>query len=955
MITLRPLHFRACPLRIVALAIAVTAPMSHAAAPPVATGPAPAGEEAPIQLAVFEVGAQKDVGYAASTAMLGTRTNEKLENLPNSISIMTQEFIEDLAFNNYLDAIDFSVSAENTYNSQGTVGAVSGNQSGNEVIFRSFSSIRQLRDGFPMFIVADTFNTERLEFGRGPGGLAYGDVDAGGTVNIASKRATFQRKGSAQVRIDSFGSKRLSVDLNEGIPAARLGVRLNAINSRTDLWRQRAGRDLEAYAGALRWEPFKSRRTQIDAMVEIGNSTNRVTPLQYTDARRAYVPGTGTTALDADPNRPGVQLHGVGMQQAAPAGNNHALVDIGGVIYNLNSTPTHVFRVNPNVNGLEGAGAVSPTDPQNPNRYPLMTISTDIVPLGQDWGGPDNVHDTKYHSYTIELKHSVSDRLNLLVAHNGQKDDTVRRQTLSNNATNTFTGSRQINIDVNPQLPNPNGPGVVPNPNFEELFVFHRPYVNTDGHDIQNWRAQAVYDAELPRGISQRFVGGVTYRHEKYYIEDFNYGLSPEEIARRGFTGPAAFYTNNLVAPVHYFKDGNDDEALGWNPRPGITHLFRANVLNVNRHLDQSLTSGWVNILGSYFKNRLRTSIGLSRDHWVQDASAATRASPTTNEQQFVARDGTLIPNHGLARGNPPLYPFADEWTTNQSYGAVWHVQPWISLTGGYFESSQFSDNYGLDLHGNALAPRNGEGVDYSVRFNLFDGKVNASVTRFETTQENLTAGVTAAVRNELQGLLGQTFVNTTDYRDRTAEGWEYQILTNITPNWTLTASYSRNTSVFTRFFPLTEAKLTEARTAAQALGRNPDDATIITRQFLEDQEDGATTSTRKTAALATRYSFREGPLKGLTAGVAARYAAGRLRPGGVTIGGIVVFPPNTMTDDYIITSPFVSYRRKFARFTGTVQLNANNVFDVRSNQGAIRFPRYTEPRQLIFTTTLSF
>src|SRR5687768_8211706 len=48
--------------------------------------------QAPVQLAIFEVGADQDKGYAASTAMTGTRTNEKLENLPNSISIMTQEF-----------------------------------------------------------------------------------------------------------------------------------------------------------------------------------------------------------------------------------------------------------------------------------------------------------------------------------------------------------------------------------------------------------------------------------------------------------------------------------------------------------------------------------------------------------------------------------------------------------------------------------------------------------------------------------------------------------------------------------------------------------------------------------------------------------------------------------------------------------------------------------------------
>src|SRR4029078_11710797 len=107
---------------------------------------------------------------------------------------------------------------------------------------------------------------------------------------------------------------------------------------------------------------------------------------------------------------------------------------------------------------------------------------------------------------------------------------------------------------------------------------------------------------------------------------------------------------------------------------------------------------------------KVRTSIGLSREHWVQDASTPTRTDPANfNEQRFVAADNTLIPNRGTEKIDAPVFRFADEWSTNQTYGGVWHVIPWLSLTAGYFESSQFSDNYGLDLLGNALEPLNGE------------------------------------------------------------------------------------------------------------------------------------------------------------------------------------------------------------------------------------------------------
>src|SRR5437879_3501915 len=67
-----------------------------------------AADSDPITLSVFEVTSDKDRGYAASSALTGTRTNEKLENLPNSISVMTHDFLEDLALNNYFDAVGFA-------------------------------------------------------------------------------------------------------------------------------------------------------------------------------------------------------------------------------------------------------------------------------------------------------------------------------------------------------------------------------------------------------------------------------------------------------------------------------------------------------------------------------------------------------------------------------------------------------------------------------------------------------------------------------------------------------------------------------------------------------------------------------------------------------------------------------------------------------------------------------
>src|SRR4026207_1239733 len=85
-------------------------------APTVKTETKNAARDEPGPLSAFEITADQDKGYAASSALTGTRTNEKLENLPNSISVMTHDFLEDLALNNYFDAVGFAANAENIAN-----------------------------------------------------------------------------------------------------------------------------------------------------------------------------------------------------------------------------------------------------------------------------------------------------------------------------------------------------------------------------------------------------------------------------------------------------------------------------------------------------------------------------------------------------------------------------------------------------------------------------------------------------------------------------------------------------------------------------------------------------------------------------------------------------------------------------------------------------------------------
>jgi outer membrane receptor for ferric coprogen and ferric-rhodotorulic acid len=853
--------------------------------------------------------------------------------------------MSDLALNDFFGAVDFAVGAENEYNNQGTIGAPVNSRSGNQINFRGIPSIRQLRDGYPWFLPQDAFNTERIEFARGPGGLAYGDVDPAGMINISTKRATFRRRATALIRYDNFGTQRYSVDINQPLHP-RLGLRFNALASEVEQFRQRNNRNHHGYAGALRWEPFSHRRTRLDANLEVGRTTYQLGHLHLNDHVTPYLRGSGTNAADADPVRAGVQVNGVGMRRIAAPGNTHVHLDIGGTLHDLQSTATTTFR---NSATLTGAGVDTGADPQNPALVPLLPISYSITPYGRDWGGPENRADAKFHAYTIELSHAFGEHLRALVSFNGQVDDTSRPQTYSASGA-LGVNARGVFIDVNRVLPHPTTPGAtIPNPRFEEYFVVHSPTLATDGHDIHGWRGTGVYDTKLPFfDATLRLVASTSYRREKVYLNTFNFALAREEITRRGFTGAAATFPNNLVYPVHYLADGNSDEALRLRITPGQTGWYRAG--GNNSRFDQSFGSGSLSALNSFFKGRLHTSAGVSRDYFRQNRNRVGAANAATGEFQLFDLAGNVIANPGDY--DVPTQRLRRDYSTSQSYGGVFRVLPWLGLGAGYFESTLFTDSAGTDLTGGARLPRTGEGVDYSLRFNFLDERVSATVTRFETVAENNAVGLSAAAQLELNAVLpaNQQLIGTGDYRDQTSEGYEAELQLNLTRQWTVRATYSMSRVIFTRFFPLTGDALGLARTAAQQQGLNPDEATQLTAQFLLDQEGAVSAVRRETANLVTRYSFERGSLRGLSLGVSARYALGKLRadsPGNV-VAGRVLYPAGS-TADLVLVNPFASYRRKAFGRTWTLQLNVNNAFDSRSNQGNNpTWPRLTEPRQFI-------
>lgn len=65
-----------------------------------------------ITLSPFEVTADDDGSYLATTTLAGTRFNTELKDVPASISVMTSDFLRDINAMNLAEAMQYTIGAE---------------------------------------------------------------------------------------------------------------------------------------------------------------------------------------------------------------------------------------------------------------------------------------------------------------------------------------------------------------------------------------------------------------------------------------------------------------------------------------------------------------------------------------------------------------------------------------------------------------------------------------------------------------------------------------------------------------------------------------------------------------------------------------------------------------------------------------------------------------------------
>ncbi|MBW3129976.1 TonB-dependent receptor [Hymenobacter profundi] len=158
-----------------------------------------------------EVLGRKETTYKSDYSFVGTRTATALIDVPQSISTVTKELMEDRQVFRLTDVVRnvAGVAQYSHYDDFTVRGFRNGYESG-------FRLLNGLRSGFSYgnsFTQAPlTVNLERVEVLKGPGAALFGDINPGGTINMVTKKPLAEARKAVTFSTGSFNTTRATAD-----------------------------------------------------------------------------------------------------------------------------------------------------------------------------------------------------------------------------------------------------------------------------------------------------------------------------------------------------------------------------------------------------------------------------------------------------------------------------------------------------------------------------------------------------------------------------------------------------------------------------------------------------------------------------------------------------------------------------------------------------------------------
>jgi outer membrane receptor protein involved in Fe transport len=908
-------------------------------APPAPDARVPADEG--IVLSPFEVRTDRDYGYTAVDALAGGRTDTPLKQTPSAVSVMTRQFLDDIAATTYSLASEWGVNSVPNYPV-----AAAPNPQDFGINLRGMGNSFPSRNYFVWYVNTDAYNTERYEYARGPNGVLFGDGNVGGIVTIFTKRPQFGRDFyNLSARVDSWGSYRGALDINK-VVNDKLALRVNAFDGKTENWRDRfifPSRGLHL-SGAVRITRDDTFRFEAEA----GELVRHIGGANYSDLASYW---DGVTSYGG-PGAPLPSTTGTGVARIAGSPYTLYIPAVPQAGYADWST---FYRSNGSNVYIRPEGR---TD--LPNIPVLRDRAFNLQP-------PNSILRLLYYTYTGYFEHRFTDDFFVQVAYNR-----FRYQNDMHNGGATF-GTHAI--DVNRYLPLPIGapPGTVPVPNPK----FGVPY--SDQVMVQQKAGNMVDDV--------RAMG--SYRFETSFLNQAINLIAGSRIDRYNSIDRRLFRTNgptpNINNTANVFRwrlywDEPGRYTLTDEP-PKIPGIDLAYLPTGETHERKALDYFQIASVSRLLSDRLTVMLGARKDLFHRSQITNVASDPVTG---LPILGGTFIPP---GEKNPVTVVGAkaksEARPLSKNAGFVYFVKPWIGVYANYSETFAPPTSGPNLIDGTIPGISRSQGEDLGIKLSLWQGKVSGTINYYESVQKDNLAFTNAnqAQINRLWTNVGRPDLANLQYRDTNdfrGDGYEIDFTANPTRNLRLmfNLAFPRTAIVdvqpglrryFDAHLPTWQAGADDPNNSQRVQMQADIDAI---RANLAGLVVGATqnNTAKYTSNVYGTYTFRRGWLNNVSTGLGANIR------GKVKIGNTRESPFDYLySEPYYLLSGHVSYEHKFRPATVVFQLNVSNILDrddlittsytdVRAGGLAtnpiIRVPnafRYLDPRRFTFTTTLKF
>ena len=160
---------------------------------------------AAIQLQSVEIVGRRRQDYNSEYSFSGSKVAILNKELPQAISSVTKEFMNDRQAFQLVDAVKVvsNVAATGIYNHYNIRGLTQGDDG---------QVINGLRTRQYYFLQPITSHIERVEVIKGPSSVTFSSSDPGGTVNMVTKKPLKEKKGEFSLSAGSFATMRAAID-----------------------------------------------------------------------------------------------------------------------------------------------------------------------------------------------------------------------------------------------------------------------------------------------------------------------------------------------------------------------------------------------------------------------------------------------------------------------------------------------------------------------------------------------------------------------------------------------------------------------------------------------------------------------------------------------------------------------------------------------------------------------